>query len=98
MDSSQEPALRVQITNIDHTMVNPSELDNTLLPKAPVIRIFGTSSTGQKACLHVHQVYPYFMVEYLGKTDPDSGTSIAFSQNLRAHPLTYMHSSLLVLK
>lgn len=95
MDSSLDSVLRVQITHIDHTTVSASELDNTSLPKAPVIRIFGTSSTGQKGCLHIHQVYPYFMVEYLGKTDPESGTSVEilpFATSLTLIPLYFSNA------
>lgn len=40
--------------------------------RVPVLRIFGDSSLGQKACVHIHQVWPYFYVEYLGPLNPDS--------------------------
>ncbi|KAJ7225506.1 hypothetical protein GGX14DRAFT_639250 [Mycena pura] len=59
--------LQVQINQIDHYMAQPGQLDNSDLPKVPVIRIYGPSSTGKKCCVHVHQVYPYFFVEYDGK-------------------------------
>jgi DNA polymerase zeta len=69
-----DPAVvRVHITQIDHHMVNSGSLDYTALPKAPVIRIFGRSSLGVNCCLYVHQVYPYFYVEYPGRMDPESG-------------------------
>lgn len=71
--SSQEPNLRVQINQIDHTLIPPGPLDNAALPRVPVLRIYGASSTGQKTCVHVHQVYPYFFVEYKGSMDPESG-------------------------
>ncbi|KAI0275058.1 hypothetical protein BC834DRAFT_965498 [Gloeopeniophorella convolvens] len=69
---SRTPALRVQITQIDYSLDTPDVLDNSTLPKAPVLRIYGASSVGKKCCLHIHQVYPYFFVEYLGKMSPDS--------------------------
>ncbi|KAF8078614.1 hypothetical protein FPV67DRAFT_1465830 [Lyophyllum atratum] len=65
--SSKQATLRVQITQIDHTLIQPGPLDNSSLPRVPVIRIYGASSVGKKTCLHVHQVYPYFFVEYSGK-------------------------------
>jgi DNA polymerase zeta len=67
------PALEVQITQIDYSLDSPSVLDNTNLPKVPVLRIYGASSVGKKCCLHIHQVYPYFFVEYTGKMNPGSG-------------------------
>ncbi|KAI0724555.1 hypothetical protein C8T65DRAFT_704388 [Cerioporus squamosus] len=69
--SSQIPSLRVRINQIDYTVVPPGPLDNSTLHRVPVIRIYGDSSLGMKTCLHIHQVYPYFFVEYLGKMNPD---------------------------
>ena len=71
--SSQTPSLRVKINHVDYTMAPPGPLDNTTLYRVPVIRIYGNSSVGSKSCLHIHQVYPYFFVEYLGKMNPDIG-------------------------
>ena len=65
--------MRVRLDNIDHELARPGPLDNSTLPKVPVIRIFGLSSTGQRACLHVHQVYPYFFIDYQGSLNPDRG-------------------------
>ncbi len=67
------PALEVQITQIDYSLDGPNNLDNTCLLKVPVLRIYGASSMGKKCCLHIHQVYPYFFVEYTGKISPGSG-------------------------
>ncbi|KZT30383.1 hypothetical protein NEOLEDRAFT_1237658 [Neolentinus lepideus HHB14362 ss-1] len=67
-----EPSLRVRINHIDYTLAQPGVLDNAILPRVPVLRIYGDTSIGRKACLHVHQVYPYFFVEYHGKLNPDS--------------------------
>ena len=68
-----DASLSVLIHQIDHILAPPGPLDNASLPRVPVIRIYGASSTGEKACLHVHQVYPYFFVEYTGNMTPDHG-------------------------
>ncbi|KDR84999.1 hypothetical protein GALMADRAFT_131759 [Galerina marginata CBS 339.88] len=62
--------LHVRINHIDHTLIPPGNLDNSTLPRVPVLRVFGRSSTGQTTCVHVHQVYPYFFVGYPGKLSP----------------------------
>lgn len=72
-DTSQRPTLRVRINQIDYTTVQPGDLDNSSLSCVPVIRVFGNSSTGEKACVHIHQVYPYFFVEYTARLDPNYG-------------------------
>ncbi|KAF9270228.1 hypothetical protein L218DRAFT_849988 [Marasmius fiardii PR-910] len=69
-NGTQEPCLKVQINQIDHTLTPPGPLDNSSLPLAPIIRIYGPSSDGRKVCVHVHQVYPYFYVEYTGSLEP----------------------------
>ena len=71
--SVPEATLRVQINQIDYVLAQPGPFDNSALSKVPVIRIFGPSSIGQQACVHVHQVYPYFFMEYEGKMNPESG-------------------------
>ncbi|KAL4069612.1 hypothetical protein V8B97DRAFT_2024397 [Scleroderma yunnanense] len=70
--SSTESKLSVLINQIDYTLAPPGSLDNSSLHRVPIIRIYGTSSTGQKACVHIHQVYPYFFVEYTAKVTPDN--------------------------
>ncbi|CAE6411247.1 unnamed protein product [Rhizoctonia solani] len=63
--------LKVQITNIDWSLVRSGSLDNTRFSRCPVIRIFGISSTGEKSCVHIHQVYPYFYIPYDGPMAPE---------------------------
>ena len=65
--------LQVRINHVDHVLTEPGPFDNSNLYRVPVLRIYGVSSTGKKACVHVHQVYPYFFVEYAGVVDPSSG-------------------------
>jgi len=73
MAEQLNPSLQVQINQIDHVLVPPGPLDNSSLRQVPVIRVFGPSSTGKRACVHIHQVYPYFFVDYLGELDAPSG-------------------------
>lgn len=56
--------LRVRMVEMDHYMHSPLKgLDVTWsrhagqsVERVPVVRVFGTTPKGQKACLHIHQV------------------------------------------
>jgi DNA polymerase zeta len=75
-------AFRVRLNCIDHyqgiqTRYDP-QLRNDIRPsqrskepKVPTIRIFGSTETGQKVCVHLHGAFPYLFVEYTGSLDPD---------------------------
>lgn len=69
------PIIKVRIINADYAVQPRGEFDNTSLSKVPVIRIFGLASNGHKTCVHIHQVYPYFYVEYKGSMKPEAGMS-----------------------
>ncbi|KAF5878796.1 putative dna polymerase delta catalytic subunit protein [Botrytis fragariae] len=73
---------RVRLDCIDHYQATPSQFDPQLKrnikpsdihkgPKVPVIRIFGSTETGQKVCAHIHGAFPYLYIEYEGSLDPD---------------------------
>ncbi|KAI1379182.1 hypothetical protein F4677DRAFT_361036 [Hypoxylon crocopeplum] len=73
---------RVRLNCIDHYQaiptrydpqlrndVDPSKLDKE--PRVPVIRVFGSTETGQKVCAHIHGAFPYLYIEYNGNLLPD---------------------------
>jgi DNA polymerase zeta len=74
---------RVRLNCIDHYQATPTKYDPQLRndahlqvlkqPKVPVVRVFGSTETGQKVCAHIHGAFPYLYVEYTGSLDPDDG-------------------------
>ena len=32
--------------------------------KVPILRVYGATQVGQKACIHIHGVFPYLMFPY----------------------------------
>lgn len=56
--------LCVRIVSIDYYLTQPvpgldvcfSHLEGSAVERVPVIRIFGSTPAGQKACVHVHKV------------------------------------------
>lgn len=63
---------RLRLNHIDWYHALPTSLDpdfppprgQKLSPKIPIIRVFGTTETGQKICAHIHQAFPYIYIEY----------------------------------
>lgn len=94
MCRTAEPQMRVQINQIDYTLEPPGELDSAAShSRVPVIRIYGASSFRETACVHVHQVYPYFFVEYLDTLDPDHGNVLSLTIYYVSESLTSKQSS-----
>ncbi|KAL3466734.1 hypothetical protein BJX64DRAFT_215708 [Aspergillus heterothallicus] len=84
---------QVRLNCVDHYQANPSEYDPPLpvgvgateksyRPKVPVIRIFGTTETGQKICVHVHGAFPYLYIQYDGDLDSEAVRSAARSLHI----------------
>ncbi|KAJ3178368.1 DNA polymerase zeta [Geranomyces variabilis] len=75
-----DPFVSVRIVSMDHYMTYPNPLlDRTATQfsapgtrgfKVPVVRIFGVTALGQKACVHLHNAYRYFYIPYEGPSDP----------------------------
>ncbi|KAL3471303.1 hypothetical protein BJX99DRAFT_30807 [Aspergillus californicus] len=74
---------QVRLNCVDHYQANPSELDppvpyrdgpteKSYRPEVPVVRIFGTTETGQKICVHVHGAFPYLYIQYDGDLSPEA--------------------------
>lgn len=74
----------MRLNCIDHYQATPTRYDPVLRtnvhlsqmhkePKVPVIRVFGSTETGQKVCAHIHGAFPYLFVEYEDSLDPDEG-------------------------
>lgn len=63
-DAAEVPQFAVRIVSIDYYMSRPSQgldecyshLEGRAIDQVPVIRIFGSTPSGQKACVHVHRV------------------------------------------
>jgi len=67
---SEGALISVRLVVVDHYMAEPvSGLDPVIsdfrgynIRKVPVIRVFGSTSAGQKVCLHLHGIFPYLYV------------------------------------
>ncbi|KAL8413048.1 hypothetical protein RB596_009552 [Gaeumannomyces avenae] len=68
---------KVRLNCIDHYQAIPTKYDPRLRkdtrasqlskePRVPVVRVFGSTETGQKVCAHIHGAFPYIFVEYPG--------------------------------
>lgn len=75
---------RLRLNCIDHYQSTPTRYDPHLRsdvsftqihkgPKVPVIRVFGSTETGQKVCAHIHGAFPYLYVEYPGNLTQQDG-------------------------
>ncbi|XP_041420560.1 DNA polymerase zeta catalytic subunit isoform X2 [Xenopus laevis] len=62
--------------------VTRSHFRDSLVRRVPVVRVFGATPAGQRACLHLHGIFPYLYTPYDGdgQQDPERYLrQIAFS-------------------
>jgi len=79
MAKSNENFFSFRIIDSDFYVTKPnkfmdisySTLYKEEVEQVPILRIFGVTKYGQKCCIHIHQVYPYFYIKYAGSLDPD---------------------------
>ena len=75
---------RLRLNCLDHYQAIPSDFDPALpshdslvplasRPRLPVIRVFGATESGQKACAHIHGAFPYLYVPYDGSRKREEG-------------------------
>lgn len=63
-----------------------SEFRQSEVNRIPILRIFGATANGQKACLHVHQTFPYIYVPVLERDATDKfAKQFAASLDLAIH-------------
>ncbi|KAK4183761.1 putative DNA polymerase zeta catalytic subunit [Podospora australis] len=73
----------VRLNCIDHYQATPTRYDPRLRkdyhvsqaarePKVPVVRVFGSTESGQKVCAHIHGAFPYLYVQYRGALDKET--------------------------
>ncbi|KAK3996935.1 putative DNA polymerase zeta catalytic subunit, partial [Cladorrhinum sp. PSN332] len=74
---------RIRLNCIDHYQSTPTRYDPRLRKdyhpsqaakeaRVPVIRVFGSTETGQKVCAHIHGAFPYLYIEYGGSLDKNT--------------------------
>ena len=73
--ASRSAFFSVRIITIDYYMIKPvaglhvqrTPLTAQRISKLPVVRVFGTTPGGQKTCLHLHGLFPYFLLPCTGR-------------------------------
>lgn len=74
---------KLRIVYVDYYLTKPiagldelyAEFRGEQIKRVPVVRIFGVTEDGEKACLHVHNVYPYFCIPIDSPESIDTTTS-----------------------
>jgi DNA polymerase zeta len=92
---------KIRLNCIDHYQATPTDFDpplptcsatweSHLAPTVPVIRVFGATENGQKACAHIHGAFPYLYIDYDGiLTDDEGGQNYLISWIHSGHSTKY---------
>ncbi|KAL2641863.1 hypothetical protein R1flu_009450 [Riccia fluitans] len=80
----------LRIVNLDYYMAPPipgmdvcySEFQGRGVREVPVVRIFGSTTSGQKTCLHLHKAFPYFYVPYDSELPQEVNEALGFVRRL----------------
>ncbi|KAI5357435.1 Putative DNA-directed DNA polymerase, family B, exonuclease domain, ribonuclease H-like superfamily [Septoria linicola] len=80
----RKDVFRIRLNCVDHAQYAPNTLDTPIwgprslsatqriqLPDVPVIRVWGATETGQKACVHIHGAFPYLYIPYTESIEED---------------------------
>lgn len=60
--------LEVFVTNVEYSVEAGTKSKHCDL-KAPILHVFGSTRSGVRCCVHVHNVLPYCYVEYKGRVE-----------------------------
>ena len=66
-----------------------SQFQQSETQRIPIVRIFGSTASGQKACLHLHQTFPYIYVQV-----PERDASYRFAKQFASSLDLAIHISL----
>lgn len=82
-DTPEESTVDIQINNVDFYQGFPTALDRLFnaatrqrYVNVPLIRVYGSTSTGQNVMVHVHGVYPYLYIPYEGNVSDGKLSSL----------------------
>lgn len=73
LEKKAQQEFHVRIVHIDYYMRKPvpgldaaySQLQGTAIDRVPIVRIFGSTPSGQKTCVHIRKVRSYAIWDFL---------------------------------
>ena len=83
--STQPQPFTIRLVSIDYYLARPAPkvdvsyapLEGTGIDQVPVVRIFGSTPSGQKACVHLHKVQSSYASSGLVPSMPQDAQSVA---------------------